>query len=65
MEAASPLESVDRALRLLEVLASHGAAGASLAELAVATGMHKTTAHRTLGALRHRSFVDQDPESGR
>ncbi len=65
VDAASPLESVDRALRLLEVLASHGAEGATLAELAAATGMHKTTAHRTLGALRHRAFVDQDAGSGR
>lgn len=63
--AASPLESVDRALRLLETLASHGADGATLAELATATGMHKTTAHRTLGALRYRQFVDQDGGTGR
>lgn len=65
VEATSPLESVDRALRLLEVLASRGAEGATLAEVASLAGMHKTTAHRTLGALRHRDFVGQDPETGR
>jgi IclR family acetate operon transcriptional repressor len=65
LETVSPLESVDRALRLLEVLASRGAEGATLAEVASVAGMHKTTAHRTLGALRHRDFVGQDPETGR
>ena len=33
--------------------------------LATAAGMHKTTAHRTLGALRHRDFVEQDTQTGR
>lgn len=65
VDAASPLESVDRALRLLQVLASNGAEGAALADLATAAGMHKTTAHRTLGALRHRDFVEQDAQTGR
>lgn len=65
VDAASPLESVDRALRLLQALAARGAEGATLADLASATGMHKTTAHRTLGALRYRDFVGQDAETGR
>ncbi|MBT0773537.1 IclR family transcriptional regulator [Kineosporia sp. J2-2] len=62
---ASPVESVDRALRLLQVLAGAGPQGASLAEISGEVGLHKTTAFRTLGALRHRDFVAQDPATGR
>ncbi len=62
--AASPVEAVDRALRLLEALAAAGPHGASLAELAAGLGLHKTTIHRTLAALRHRGFATQEP-SGR
>lgn len=61
---ASPVEAVDRALLVLEALAAAGPHGASLAELAAGLGLHKTTVHRTLAALRHRGFAAQEP-SGR
>ncbi|MBX9245004.1 IclR family transcriptional regulator [Actinotalea ferrariae] len=60
----SPVEAVDRALRVLEALAAAGPHGASLAELAAGLGLNKTTIHRTLAALRHRGFAMQEP-SGR
>jgi DNA-binding IclR family transcriptional regulator len=60
-----PVEAVDRALRTLDAVAAAGVGGASLAELSVALGVHKTTLHRSLAALRHRSYVAQDPVSGR
>jgi DNA-binding IclR family transcriptional regulator len=63
--AASPVESVDRALRTLDAVAAAGPGGASLADLSAALGVHKTTVHRSLAALRHRDYVAQDPDSGR
>ncbi|MCL3859395.1 IclR family transcriptional regulator [Actinotalea sp. K2] len=64
MTETSPVESVDRALLTLEELARAGAHGRSLAELASALGLNKTTVHRALAALRFRGFVTQDPTSG-
>lgn len=61
---ASPVEAVDRALVVLDELARAGAQGRTLAELAAALGLHKSTVHRTLAALRHRRFAVQDQTSG-
>jgi DNA-binding IclR family transcriptional regulator len=63
--AAPPVAGVDRALRALEVVAAAGPAGAALADLSTALGVHKTTVHRSLAALRHRDYVAQDPRTGR
>lgn len=63
--AVSPVESVDRALRTLDAIAAAGVGGMTLADLSVALGVHKTTVHRSLAALRHRDYVAQDPQSGR
>lgn len=52
------VESVDRALRLLQELAEHGS-GATLSELATTTGLPKSSLHRTLGALQERGFATQ------
>jgi DNA-binding IclR family transcriptional regulator len=60
----SPVESVDRALLTLQVLARAGARGMSLAELAGVLGLNKSTVHRVLAALRFRGFVTQDPGTG-
>ena len=64
MTNASPVESVDRALLVLEALAAAGPGGLSLAELATRLDVHKTTVHRALAALRFRDFVAQDPVTG-
>lgn len=64
MVETSPVESVDRALRMLTTLAGAGARGMTLAELATALDLNKTTVHRGLAALKHRDFVTQDPTSG-
>lgn len=61
---ASPVESVDRALLTLQVLARAGGRGMPLADLAGALGLNKSTVHRVLAALRFRGFVTQDPTSG-
>lgn len=60
----SPVEAVDRALRVLERLAAAGPGGVPLGDLAAGLGLHKTTVHRTLAALRHRGWATQEP-SGR
>lgn len=59
------IEAVDRALVLLTALADAGPDGASLAELAEATGVNKSTAYRALSTLRSRAFATQAPTSGR
>jgi DNA-binding IclR family transcriptional regulator len=57
------LQSVDRALHVLELLASWGAGGVS--ELAAEIGVHKSTAFRLLGALEARELVEQTTERGK
>lgn len=62
---ASPLGSVDKALAALEALAAAGPAGVPLGELAHDLGLHKASLHRTLAALRHRGYAEQDEATGR
>ena len=59
----SPVQSVDRALELLEVLAQKGEAGVT--ELAQAIDVHKSTASRLIQALDKRGLVQQIGERGR
>jgi len=61
---SSPVESVDRALLVLQVLADAGARGMGLADLASALDLNKSTTHRVLAALRFRGFVTQGVSSG-
>jgi IclR family acetate operon transcriptional repressor len=58
---APVVESVDRALRLLQELGGHGS-GATLEELSAASGLPKSSVHRTLAALRGRGFVVQQDD---
>lgn len=57
------LQSVDRALQVLELLAGRGEAGVS--ELAAELGVHKSTAFRLLGALEAHELVEQTEERGK
>lgn len=59
----SGLQSVDRALQVLELLAGWGTGGVS--ELATEIGVHKSTAFRLLGALEARELVEQTTERGK
>lgn len=52
---ASSVQSVDRALRILEHVADRGAAG--IAEIAAELGVHRSTAFRLLATLEARRFV--------
>ena len=58
---APAVESVDRALQALEALAEHGG-GVALDELAKATGIPKSSLHRTLAAPRQRGFATQQQD---
>lgn len=64
-EAQPPIESVDRALRVLTALAQAGPSGLALSELVRHTGLNKASAHRILAALKFRSFAVQEPVAGR
>jgi DNA-binding IclR family transcriptional regulator len=58
-----PVQSVDRAVAILEILAREGEAGVT--EVARELGVHKSTASRLLAALDRRELVTQDAARGR
>jgi len=60
---ASHVQSVDRALGLLELLANRGEAGVT--ELAKELNVHKSTAFRLVVALENRQLVEQVGERGK
>jgi len=62
-EDAGPVQSVDRAVAILEILARDGEAGVT--EVARELGVHKSTASRLLAALDRRELVSQDSARGR
>ncbi|ADP79346.1 IclR family transcriptional regulator [Pseudofrankia inefficax] len=57
------VQSVDRAVTVLEILARGGEAGVT--EVAAELGVHKSTASRLLGALEHRGLVEQPRGRGK
>ena len=61
---ASHVQSVDRALILLDYLASEDRE-IGLTEIARALGWPKTTTHGLISTLRNRHYVDQSPKTGR
>ena len=58
----SPVDSVDKALSLLEVLAEAGPDGMTLRDISAQSGLNKASAHRLLRALMHRGFAEQAAE---
>ncbi|WNO74507.1 IclR family transcriptional regulator [Streptomyces sp. AM8-1-1] len=62
-EKASAVQSVDRAVSVLESLARHGEAGVT--EIADELGVHKSTAFRLLGVLENRGLVTQSKDRGK
>jgi IclR family acetate operon transcriptional repressor len=57
------VQSVDRAISIMEILALRGEAGVT--ELAAELGVHKSTAFRLVAALEGRGLVEQVSERGR
>ncbi len=60
---SGPVQSVDRAVAILEILARDGEAGVT--EVARELGVHKSTASRLLAALDRRELVTQDAARGK
>ncbi|MET9394429.1 IclR family transcriptional regulator [Streptomyces sp. NPDC006624] len=61
--AASAVQSVDRAVSVLEILARHGEVGVT--EIADELEVHKSTAFRLLGVLENRGLVAQAKDRGK
>jgi DNA-binding IclR family transcriptional regulator len=59
----SQVQSVDRAIAILYLLAQRG--GAGVTEVAAELGVHKSTAFRLIGALETGSLIEQDGERGK
>ena len=57
------VQSVDRALAILDILARRGEAGVT--EIAAELEVHKSTAFRLVGALESRQLVEQVTERGK
>ena len=62
-EGQGGVQSVDRAITVLEILAREGHAGVS--EVAAELGVHKSTAFRLLAALEERHLVEQNTDRGK
>lgn len=64
MKSDGPVQSVDRALLILEALAQHEG-GLRLTDLAREMELAPSTTHRLLTALEYRGFAQLDPQHGR
>lgn len=62
--ASRRIQAVDRAAALLRAVAE-APEPPSLADLADATSLNRSTAWRLLLTLEHHGFIDRDPDSGR
>lgn len=60
----NPVQSVDRVLDILEAL-SNTPQGMSLSELAAATQLHISTAHRLVNSLAERGYTHKDQLTGK
>ncbi|MCT7660088.1 IclR family transcriptional regulator [Mycobacterium deserti] len=60
---AAAVQSVDRALQVLEILAALGQAGVT--EIAAELGVHKSTVSRLVAVLESRNYVEQVAERGK
>lgn len=61
--ASGAIQSVDRAVSVLEILARHGEAGVT--DIADELDVHKSTAFRLLGVLENRGLVSQAQDRGK
>jgi DNA-binding IclR family transcriptional regulator len=59
------VQSVDRALRLLEVVAATAPRGETVTTLAASCEINRATAWRLLGTLEARGLVERDPATNR
>ena len=59
------VQSVERAVALLDAIAGASPRGSTVAELALACGINRATAWRLLATLEGRGLVDRDPATSR
>ena len=59
-ESSGAIRSVERAAALIQAIADSGKSGSRLTDLALATGLSKTTVHRLLGTLIKLGWVESD-----
>ncbi|MDR2988171.1 MAG: helix-turn-helix domain-containing protein, partial [Nocardiopsaceae bacterium] len=59
------VQSVQRAIALLDAIATAAPAGAPVAELALACGINRATAWRLLVTLEEQGLVTRDPATSR
>ena len=57
-DSKTPIQVIERMMKLLDVLARH-ADPVALKQLAAETGLHPSTAHRILGAMTQAGFVER------
>jgi IclR family acetate operon transcriptional repressor len=57
------IQSVDRAMAILDVLATTGEQGLPLKEISTQLGINSSTVHHLLATLMQRNVVEQDPVS--
>jgi DNA-binding IclR family transcriptional regulator len=62
-EPPAAVQSVDRALQVLEIIAGLGQAGVT--EIAAELGVHKSTVSRLIAVLETRGYVEQISERGK
>lgn len=64
-EVKSPVQSIDRAVKLLSLLADAGSDGLQLRQLAAVSGLKTSTAHSLLSALVAHRLAEQLPDDRR
>lgn len=64
-EREGPVRSVERAVRIVKALGASPLEGARLSDIAAATGLGKSTAHRIVSALAREGFLYQNLENRR
>lgn len=57
-------QGIERTAAVLRALSKHSRSGARLTEIAMATGLSKSTVHRLLNGLMHVGFVEHDEATG-
>ncbi len=62
--ASDRVQSLRRALALLETLSNHGTAGLPLKKLSQRVGLHPSTVHHLLSSLLFWGYVEQDADTG-
>lgn len=61
--AASTTQSLDRAMKLLDIVVREAGHGIALPQLSDAAGLSRPTVHRLVNGLRNAGLVDYNPET--